>query len=72
MGWSTRSFGYVAGRVPARWRNLFFVSFRRSSDASWRSHEHKVHQLVTLTSWTLEPDREILNEWRKLFRLPRS
>jgi O-antigen chain-terminating methyltransferase len=23
-------------------------------------------------AWTLEPDREILNEWRKLFRLPRS
>ena len=22
--------------------------------------------------WALEPDREILNEWRKLFRLPRS
>jgi FkbM family methyltransferase len=23
-------------------------------------------------AWTLEPDREILNEWRKLFRHPRS
>ena len=39
-----------------------FQAFARASSASSGD----------VDAWTLEPDREILNEWRKLFRRPRS